>query len=102
MRSIDEQMTEIRQRSENIKKENRRRRLVFGETGAVCACLALIIAVAAAMPKYGSTINSGTENHYGSLVLSGPFISYAVIGILAFALGICFTMLCFRLRYRSK
>ena len=102
MRSIDEQMMEIRQRSERIKKEQRSRRLIFVESGAACACLVLILAAAVAIPKPGSAVNIGTENHYGSLVLSGPFISHAVIGILAFVLGICFTLLCYRLRYRGK
>lgn len=102
MRSIDEQMMEIRQRSEKLKKEQRSRRLIFAESGAACACLALIITMAAAIPKTGSSVMNGTESNYGSLVLSGPFLSYVIIGIMAFALGICFTLLCHRLRYRGK
>lgn len=101
MRNIDQQLLEIRQRSENIKREQRRRR-IFGETDAACACLALIIAAAALIPKSGNAVNGLAENHYGSLILTGPFVSYAVIGVLAFALGICFTMLCHHLRYRGK
>ncbi len=101
MRDIDQQLLEIRQRSENIKKGQRRRR-IFVETGAACACLAVIIAASALIPKSGNAVNGVSENYYGSLVLTGPFLSYAVIGILAFALGICFTLLCHHLRYRGK
>lgn len=101
MRNIDQQLLEIRQRSENIKREHRHR-WIFGETGAACACLALIIAAAALIPKSGTALSGVTENHYGSLVLTGPFIGYAVIGVLAFALGICFTLLCYHMRYRGR
>ncbi len=102
MRSIDEQMTQIRQRSEKIKKEQRQRRRLFGEAGAACACLVLIVLAAAMIPNVGDVASGGTQSDYGSLVLSGPFISHVIIGLLAFALGVCFTLLCYHLRYRGK
>ena len=32
--------------------------------------------------------------HYGSLLLAAPYTGYVVVGVLAFALGVCITLLC--------
>ena len=37
-------------------------------------------------------------HRYGSLLLAAPYIGYVIVGILAFALGICVTLLCIRLK----
>lgn len=31
---------------------------------------------------------------YGSLLLAAPYTGYVVVGVIAFALGICVTLLC--------
>ncbi|MBQ3405439.1 MAG: hypothetical protein IJG63_08505 [Oscillospiraceae bacterium] len=101
MRKTDEQLRIIMDRSENLKKKRNDRRVLTLGALASCACLALIAAVSMSLPAFfdGAAGNSG---RYGSLILSTPGLGYVIIGVLAFLLGICVTLMCVHLSRRGR
>ena len=68
---------------------------------AVAACLVLLIGASLAMPGIAASIQTGDYSGFetaASIFHSGAALGYIVIGLLAFLLGVCVTVLCFRLR----
>ena len=81
----------------------RRRRII----SAVCiaACFAVIVGVSFAMPGIVGQIEPGTSSGFetAATILGGsPALGYIVIGLLAFVLGACVTILCFRIHQLNK
>lgn len=71
----------------------------------VVACLALLIGASFAMPGIAASIQAGDYAGFGtaaSMYGDGEALGYIVIGLLAFLLGVCVTVLCFRLRQISR
>ena len=56
--------------------------------------LVLIVGAALAVPRLACATLQNTEGSYGSLILGISWVSYVIIGLLTFALGICATLLC--------
>ena len=83
------------QRGEQIalRRDRRRRRILSGAAGALFAVLALMIAVIPG--KVGIT---SAESSYGSFILSPEAGGYVLCAVIAFALGVCVTLLCLRRR----
>ena len=79
MRNLDDQLQEIQIRSDKLKRRHSDRRALVWGSLATCASQA---------------------GRYGSLILANPGLGYAVIGILAFFLGMCVTLLCVLLARR--
>ena len=68
--------------------------------GSSLASLVLLVIAASYIPVLGGLASaSAADGHYGSLIISGPGLGYAVIGILAFVLGVCVTLLCLAVRH---
>ena len=105
MRSHEERVVEAKRRIAKIEREKRRRRDTITIASAVAACLALLIGASLAMPGIAASIQTG--NYSGletaaSIFHGGAALGYIVIGLLAFLLGVCVTVLCFRLRQMSR
>ena len=102
MRSTKEQLDEIIKRSDAIKEKARLKRRMFNEGIISAVCLVLIVISVYGLP--GAKALSGEEpSHYGSLILSGPYMGMIVVGLLAFLLGITVTLLCQHYkRYKTK
>ena len=67
----------------------------------VAACLAVIVGVSLSMPDTVSRIEMGTSSGFetAATMLGGSTtLGYIVVGLLAFVLGVCVTVLCFRIR----
>ena len=94
MRNTDEQLREIMRRAELVKEKRNDRRLFQESLIAVCACLILLTVVSVHLPRFAPALQSPEMRQYGSLLLAAPFTGYVVVGMLAFALGICVTLLC--------
>ena len=75
MRSYEERVAETKRRIAARQREKRLRRNTVTMASAVAACLAL---------------------H------SGAALGYIIIGLLAFLLGVCVTVLCFRIQQLSR
>ena len=105
MRSHEERVAETKRRIAKIELEKRRRRNTITMASAVAACFVLLIGASLAMPGIAASIQTG--NYSGletaaSIFHGGAALGYIVIGLLAILLGVCVTVLCFRLRQMSR
>ena len=105
MRSHEERVAETKRRIAKIERAKRRRRNTITISSSVAACLALLIGASFAMPGIAASIQ--TDNYSGfetaaSMYGGGAALGYIVIGLLAFLLGVCVTVLCFRIRQFSR
>ena len=65
----------------------------------------LLIGASLAMPGIAASIQTGDYSGFetaASIFHGGAALGYIVIGLLAFLLGVCVTVLCFRLRHMSR
>ena len=105
MRSHEERVVEAKRRIAKIEREKRLRRDTITIASAVAACLALLIGASLAMPGIAASIQAGNYSGFetaASIFHGGAALGYIVIGLLAFLLGACVTVLCFRLRQMNR
>ena len=105
MRSHEERVAETKRRIAQIEREKRRRRDTITMAAAVAACLVLLIGASLAMPGIAANIQTGDYSGFetaASIFHSGAALGYIIIGLLAFLLGVCVTVLCFRLRQMNR
>ena len=104
MRSHEERVAETKRRIAKIERAKRRRNTIT-MASAVAACLALLIGASLAMPGIAANIQTGDYSGFetaASIFHGGAALGYIVIGLLAFLLGVCVTILCFRIRQMSR
>ena len=104
MRSHEERVAETKRRIAKIERAKRRRNTIT-MASAVAACLALLIGASLAMPGIAASIQTGDYSGFetaASMYGGGAALGYIVIGLLAFLLGVCVTVLCFRLRQMNR
>ena len=105
MRSHEERFAETKRRIAQIEREKRLRRSKITMFSAAAACLVLIVGVSFAMPGMVAGIRPGDYAGYetaASMYGGGAALGYIVIGLLSFLLGVCVTVLCFRLRQMNR
>ena len=105
MRSHEERITETKRRIAARQREKRLRRDKITMVSAVAACLVLLIGASLAMPGIAESIQTGDYAGFetaASMYGGGAALGYIVIGLLAFLLGVCVTVLCFRLRQMNR
>ena len=105
MRSHEERVAEAKRRIAKIERAKRLRRNTITMASAVAACLALLIGASLAMPGIAAHIQTGDYSGFettASIFRSGAALGYIVIGLLAFLLGVCVTVLCFRIQQLSR
>ena len=105
MRSHEERVAETKRRIANIERGKRRRRNAITMASAVAACLALLVGASLAMPGIAARIQTGDYSGFetaASMYGGGAALGYIVIGLLAFLIGVCVTVLCFRLRQMNR
>ena len=105
MRSHEERITETKRRIAARQREKRLRRDKITMVSAAAACLALLIGASLAMPGIAAHIQTGDYSGFettASIFHSGAALGYIVIGLLAFLLGVCVTILCFRLHQMNR
>ena len=92
MRSIEDQMNEIRRRKDIYNQAKSLRNKTIGECTVGIVCLALMIS--------GAVILQIVQ--YGSAIKSLPVIGYILIAILAFIMGVAMTMACIHWKEHKK
>ena len=105
MRSYEERVAETKRRIAARQREKRLRRNTVTMASAVAACLALLIGASLAMPGIAASIQAGNYAGFetaASMYGGGAALGYIVIGLLAFLLGVCVTVLCFRIQQLSR
>ncbi len=98
MRSTDEQLNEIMKRAEAVKEKRTIRRSLRMRALSACLCAVLLTVVSFYLPRLDPAAQESGMQRYGSLLLAAPYIGYVIVGILAFALGICTALFCIRLK----
>ena len=105
MRSHEERVAEAKRRIAGQERNMRLRRGRLLIMAAAAACLVLIVGCALAMPDMTARLRpdgvAGFETA-ASMYGGGAALGYIVIGLLAFLLGMCVTVLCFRLRQMNR
>ena len=96
--TTEEALAEIMQRRDQIilRRDRRACRMLSGTAGALFAVLVLVIAL---LPGKATVSSSGSV--YGSFLLSQEAGGYVLAAVIAFALGVCVTLLCLRYRRRK-
>ena len=105
MRSHEERVAETKRRIAARQQEKRLRRDKITMISAVAACLALLVGASLAMPGIAANLQTGDYSGFetaASIFHGGAALGYIVIGLLAFLLGVCVTVLCFRLRQMNR
>ena len=105
MRNHKDRVAEVKRRIAAKERMKRLRRSRIVMAGAAAACLALLIGASFAMPGIAASIQAGDYAGFetaASMYGGGAALGYIVIGLLAFLLGVCVTVLCFRLRQMSR
>ena len=105
MRSHEERFAETKRRIAARQREKRLRRSKITMFSTAAVCLVLIVGVSFAMPGMVAGIRPGDYAGYetaASMYGGGAALGYIVIGLLSFLLGVCVTVLCFRLRQMNR
>ena len=103
MRTTAERLAAAKRRARELERERQRRRARGIFCAGTAACLAIIVSLALAMP--GITEGFSDAAYYGGMTASlftGESLGYLLVGLLAFALGVCVTVLCVRLRGHER
>ena len=99
MRSNEERIAEVKRRIEKREREERLHRSRI--TGFCAVAASLIICLSFFIPDAASRNRNNSYSNYdmaASIFGNSEALGYIVIGLLAFLLGICVTILCFRIR----
>ena len=105
MRSHEERVAEAKRRIAARQREKRLRRDKITMVSAAAACLVLLIGASLAMPGIAARAQAGDYAGFetaASMYGGGAALGYIVIGLLAFLLGVCVTILCFRLHQLNR
>ena len=104
MRNHEERVAETKRRIAKIEREKRLRRNKITMASVVAACLVLLIGASLAMPGIAASIQTGDYSGFetAASMYGGGALGYIVIGRLAFLLGVCVTVLCFRLHQMNR
>ena len=105
MRSHEERVAEAKRRIAARQREKRLRRNTITMASAVAACLVLIVVLSLFMPGIAGQLRPGGYSDYemvASMFGENGALGYIIIGLLAFFLGVCVTILCFRIRLLNR
>jgi len=103
MRTNEERQQLIHRRTLEIQREQQKKRERVISGSGIAACLMIIIGIGCLMPEVTKQASvSGAKTNYttGMASMLGNYeaLGYICMGILAFALGVCVTILLYRLR----
>ena len=105
MRSDEERIAAMHRRAAELEKKKRFRHTLIIQAFGTAACLALVVLLAAAMPEITAPRlpQTAQENMNASIFSNSSALSFIVIAMLSFLLGVSATIFCFRLKkYRDE
>lgn len=105
MRSNEERIAEVKRRIAEKERQKKLRRSRIAAISAVAACLVLILVLSLFMPGIAGQLRPGGYSDYemvASMFGENGALGYIIIGLLAFLLGVCVTILCFRIRLLNR
>lgn len=105
MRSADERVAAVERRVKELARQKKQRQSRYIGLSAAAACLLIVIGVGFAMPGVMAGLSQGDYANTGmmaSIFYEGGALGYVFIGLMAFALGVCLSGLCFLLHCRNR
>ena len=105
MRTNKERAVLIHQRTAEIKRERQKKKQRAWDMICIAACLILVVGIGSFLPDWVGGIPSGEVHHASgaaSLVGSHAALGFILMGLMAFLLGVCVTVLLYRLRRRNE
>ena len=105
MRTNEERSQLIHKRTAEIKREKQNRIQRGLDAVCIAVCMLLVTCIGAWMPELMTEPASGNIVHSSgaaSMIGSLAALGYFVMGLLAFLLGVCVTVLLYRLRRRNE
>ena len=106
MRTEQERMELIRKRTLEIRRKEQKRRQRILDIGCAAACVILIVCLGVLMPQITSqTAGTGLDGALlgaASIFGNNSAQGYILMGIICFFLGVCVTVLLYRLRRRTE
>ena len=105
MRTDEERAGLIHKRTAEIKRERQRKKQRALDGSCIGACLVLIVGIGSFLPDWVVGIPGGEVHHASgaaSLVGSHAALGYILMGLMAFLLGVCVTVLLYRLHRRNE
>lgn len=105
MRTNEERARLIHKRTAERKRERQKRKQRALDMICVAACLILVVGIGSFMPGWVAVVPGGEVRHAtgaASLVGSHAALGYILMGLMAFLLGVCVTVLLYRLRRRNE
>ena len=105
MRTNEERVGLVHKRTAEIKRKRQKIKQRAFDMICIAACLILVVGSGSFMPELAVGITAGEVHHASgtaSLVGSHEALGYILMGIMAFLLGVCVTVLLYRLRRRNE
>ena len=104
MLSNEERVAAVKERVAQLRRQKRQRRDRVIALASVAASLAVIVGVSFALPGVLEGVSaSGYEGYEtAASIFSSTAAGYVIVGFLAFLLGACVTILCFKLKAFGK
>ena len=105
MRSHEERIAEVRRRITEKERQKKRKQRRIVAISCIAACLAVIFGASFVMSGISRQMVPGISSGYetaATILGGGAAPEYIIIGVLSFLLGVCVTILCFRLRQMNR
>ena len=105
MRSNEERVVEVKRRIEQKKRKDKLQRSRMVMAAAVAASLLLIVGLSAYMPEFTGQLSADSHSHYemtASIFHNSNVLSYIIVGLAAFILGVGITILGVRIHHLGK
>ena len=103
MRTTAERLAAAKRRARELERERQRRRARGIFCAGTAACLAIIVSLALAMPGITEGFSDAAlGGGMAASIISGRSLGYLGVALRAFALGVCGTVLCVRLRGQER
>lgn len=105
MRTDKERSRLIAERTSEIKRARAERRRILTNAVSVAACVVFIVLLGFFLPGTitgETTADAATVSGSASLVSADGRLGYVFMGILSFLLGVCVTVILYRLKERKQ
>ena len=105
MRNTEQRVAAVKRRAKEIQRQKKARRGRTVGISSAAACLIFIVGLSFAMPGIMAGMANGAYTYVGaaaSIFDGGGGFGYALIGLLAFALGVSVTILSYHIQLRSR
>lgn len=105
MRNHEERLEEVQKRIAQVQYKQKQRRSYMMAVSSVAVCLVVIVGLASVMPGVAQNITVSDYDTFkttASIFTDGTMFGYLLIGLIAFVLGVCVTILCLHIHNLQK